>query len=251
MSSKQVTDRQKISASVLAAQEAHTAPVAAEIQKLLSPFLKKGENLPDVALLADLAGRMLSRAQHDLVTADAAHEAELGDDAGPRKARDDARDALRDELTDLRDLLRGLFGVEALRGLGFSGETPEDPVVLERFAGEVLDALEKKPRPLPKRKGLKWDADDAVQTLKQLRGELHKHLADVAREAREAQATLTARNAAMDAFDDRYRRVVGFLDGLFRLGGQEALADRLRPAARKAALSNEETAAPKAEGGTG
>lgn len=244
MSSKQVTDRQKNAASVLAAEQAHVAPAAAEAEKLLSPFLEGNEAMPNIALLAALAGRMLARAESEMVNADAAHEAELSDDAAPRNARDAARDALYDEVSGLRDWLRGLFGADALRGLGFTGETPDDPVVLERFAGQVIDALEKKPLPKPRRTGVNWDAAEAVQTLKDKRAELKKHLADVAREAREAQVTLAARNDAVAVFDDRYRRVIGLLDGLFRLGGQDALADRLRPTARKTAQGAEEAPAP-------
>lgn len=258
MPSKQVTDRQKNAALVLAAAQAHVAPAAGEIHKLLSPFVKKSEALPNITLLADLAARMLTHAESDLVAADAAHDAELGDDAGPRDARDAARDTLYGELTELRDWLRGLYGADALRALGFSGVTPTDPVVLDRFAGQVIEALGK-PLPKPRRKGVKWDATEMVHTLTKQRDELQHHLADVAREVREAQVTQTAKSNAMDAFDDRYQRVVMLLDGLFRLGGQEALADRLRPAVRKATQSDGATtggdapvapAAPAAPAGT-
>jgi hypothetical protein len=247
MSSKQVTDRQKNAASVLAAEEAHVAPAAGEIAKALSPFLKAGEELPDAALLAALAGRMLAKREEELVAADSAHEAELGDDEEPRRARNEAAAALYDEVTQTREWLRGFFGVGALRGLGFSGETPEDPVVLARFAGQVIDALGK-PLPAARQKGATWDPAQTVKSLVEKRDALQVHLADVAREQREAQLTWAARESAMDGFDRDYQRALALIEGLLRFGGQDALADRLRPATRKAAKSAQgaEPAAPPA-----
>ncbi|MFT3775111.1 MAG: hypothetical protein QM820_57930 [Minicystis sp.] len=238
MSSKQVTDRQKNVASILAAADTHVVPAAVEIEKLLAPHLTSGETMPNVALLVTLAKRMVSKAEGDLVAADAAHDAELGDDVAPRLARDAARDTLYTTLTDQRDWLRGLFGADALRGLGFSGETPIDPVVLERFAGQVIEAL-KKPLPKTRRPGVTWDVNDTLQTLIAQRDELSKQLGDVVREAREAQVTMTARNAAMEALDDRTRRMLGLFEGVLRLGGQDALADWLRPTTRRGAQADD------------
>ncbi|APR85228.1 Hypothetical protein A7982_10577 [Minicystis rosea] len=252
MSSKQVTDRQKNVASILAAADTHVVPAVAEIDKLLTPHLAPGETLPDVALLVALTKRLVARAGDDLVRADDAHEAELSDDAAPRLARDAAREALYATLTDLRDWLRGLFGEGALRGLGFYGDTPEDPVVLERFAGQVIDALQK---PLPKlrRPGATWDASDTVTTLIAQRDALSQHIADVTREAREAQVTWSTRVTALDTLDDRFRRSVGLLEGVLRLGGQDALADRLRPPTRRGtqALTEPTPTEPEKKDGNG
>jgi hypothetical protein len=245
MSSKQVTDRQKNAASVLAAEQAHVAPAAGEIVKALSPFLEPGEVMPDSALLAALAGRMLAKRETELVDADEAHEAELGDDEEPRRARDEAAAALYDEVTQTREWLRGFFGAGALRGLGFSGDTPQDPLVLSRFAGQVLDAL-KKPLPASRQKGATWDPAETVKALAEKRDALEGFLADVAREQREAQVTWAKRETAMDGFDHGYQRAVGLLEGILRFGGQDALADRLRPNTRKGKTATAPEPAPAA-----
>lgn len=232
MSSKQVTDRQKNAASILAAQKAHIAPAVAEIEKTLTPHLQAGETMPDVALLVTLAGRMLEKATTDLVAADEAHEAELSDDAAPRQARDEVAAKLGALIVDTREWLRGFFGVSALRSLGFTGDTPNDPVQLERFAGQIIDAL-KKPLPPPRQKSATWDPAETIASLTTLRASLGTHLADVVREAREAQVTWAAKVSAMDGFEGGYRRNVGLFDEVLRFGGQDALADRLRPAVRR------------------
>jgi hypothetical protein len=232
MSSKQVTDRQKNAASVLAAEQAHVAPAAGEIVKALSPFLAPGEVMPDAALLAALAARMLAERETALVDADEAHEAELGDDEEPRRARDEAAAALYEEVTQTREWLKGFFGAGALRGLGFSGDTPQDPIVLSRFAKQVIDALEK-PLPAARQKGATWDPAETVKALTEKRDALDGFLADVAREQREAQVTWAKRGAAMDGFDRDYQRALALVEGLLRFGGQDALADRLRPNTRK------------------
>lgn len=233
MPSKQIVDRQKSALAVISAGETHSSAVADELAPVLSPYLQKSEKLPDVALLARLVARALDDAGKRMVAADEAHIAELADDAAPREARDSAATALYDEIVDLRDWLKGLYGAGALRPLGFSSDTPRDPVALERFAGEVMSALGKATLPKPLRKGVKWDPGETLEKLGAMRAALNTHLKDVAREVREAQATLRTKNDALAAYDERFGRAASFLVGLFNLAGETALADRVRPSARR------------------
>jgi hypothetical protein len=233
MPSKQVTDRQKSASAVVAAGEAHADRVAGELETLLSPHLRKGEEVPNIALLTHLVTRALADARDRMVDADEKHFAELADDTGPREARDETAGALYSELTDLREWLVGLYGAAATRRLGFSDVTPRDPVALERFASEVTKALKSQALPQPRRKGVEWDAAETVEKLDGLRAALSQHIQDVAREAREGEATLAGKNAAMSAYDERFSRAATFLTGLFRLAGHLDLADRVRPSPRR------------------
>ncbi|KYF58398.1 hypothetical protein BE08_09955 [Sorangium cellulosum] len=233
MPSKRVADRQKSASSVIATGEAHANQIATEIEALLSPYLRKGEKMPDLALLTHLVTRALADARERMVTADEALADELADDEPPREGRDEAAHELHDELTDLRDWLTSLYGAAALEQLGFTEATPRDPAHIERFAGEVTRALSNKALPRPRRMGVRWDADDAVLRIERLRDALLSHLMDVAREAREAAATRMAKSTAIALYDERFGRIATFLAGLFRLAGHADLASQVRPSSRR------------------
>ncbi|HZF53798.1 MAG TPA: hypothetical protein VE093_34375 [Polyangiaceae bacterium] len=232
MPSKQVVDRQKSAQAVIAAGETNASLIAAELEKLLTPHLRKTEKIPDVDLLIDLVARYLGTSTDAMIAADEKNLLELAGDDAARNDRDEAAAALYAAVGDLREWVTALFGTAALRALGFSGPTPQEPVALSRFAGEVISALTSPKLPKPKRPGVKWDPADTVAELKAARETLD--LAGVAPEAREAQGTLAAKNTAIAEYDERFARTAGFYAGLFRLAGQADLADRVRPSPRRA-----------------
>lgn len=233
MPSKQITDRQKSALAVSAAIRTHATDAERALHDQLAPYLKKGETMPNIALLLELSARSLDAAAATMIASDESHLRELADDDAPRRNRDTAAAALSDELVILREWLTGLFGHSALRALGFSAETPTDPVALERFAGEVQSALQDKSLPKPRQKGISWDPTETRAQLAKARAALQGHLQDVAREARDAEGTLRAKNDAMNSYDQRFSRVATFVSGLFRFAGETALAERVRPSGRK------------------
>lgn len=233
MPSKLVIDRQKSANSVIAAGETHADRIAEEIEALLAPYLRKGEKMPDASLFAHLVTRALADARDRMVAADEALLEERADDGPPREGRDEVASELYNELTDLREWLTGLYGAAALKRFGFTEATPRDPVQLERFSGEVVRALSGKELPKPRRKGVRWDPDETVLRIEGLRDALLSHLKDVAREAREAEATLISKTTAVSAYDERFSRAAAFLGGLFRLAGHAELATRVRPSSRR------------------
>ena len=76
MPSKEVIDREKSAREVVAAGETHGVAVAAALGELLTPLLKRGEKMPDIALLVALMGRRLEATSEALVKA--ANRAPLG-----------------------------------------------------------------------------------------------------------------------------------------------------------------------------
>jgi hypothetical protein len=233
MPSKQVTDRQKSASAVIAAGETHAERVGTELDALLAPYLRPGEEMPSLSLLMHLVARSLADTRDRMVAADEAHIAELADDAAPREARDAAATALSEEITDLREWLTGLYGAAAVPRFGFSDVTPRDPVQLVRFGREIVAALGKRDLPRPRRQDIQWDAAATVRKLEGLCDELDGHLKDVAREVREAEATQVGKNTAVSAYDERFSRVANCLTGVFRMAGHVDLADRVRPSARR------------------
>jgi len=93
--------------------------------------------------------------------------------------------------------------------------------------------------PPMKRKGVKWSAEESNAGIDALRTELHKQLANVAREAREAQATKQGRDAAVAAYDDAFGKTANLLVALFRFAGDDELAARVRPSVKRPGQTEE------------
>ncbi len=239
MPSKQIVDRGKSANVVSSAASVHAARVAQSVETVLSPHLEKGEKLPDINVLTLLVGRWLAHTSENMATADEAHIHELSDDDPIRASRDKAQVALNDELVELREWMTGLFGARAVRSLGFAAETPRDPAALSHFAGEVVKSLREKTFPAPKRDGVSWAPTKEAGKIEKLRAQLDTALAEVVREVREAQGTLADKNTAIAAYDTSFSRVAKFLEGLFTLAGETALADRVRPSTRRPGQTEE------------
>ena len=231
MASKQVLDRQKLTSLVVAAGQSHGALIAQRLGDTLLPYVKRGETLPDLKLVSDLCLRWLSDAESTLVAADLAHERELADDSEPRRRRDEHAAALREQLIDLRDLVSALYGTDATLALGMSGETPTDAVALSRQGKNVLLALASVRLPKPRRRGAELSPKEIEAELKPAVAALDQALADVARESREAQATLAARDTAWAEFERRYSATTAVLAALLAAAGETALSEKLRPSA--------------------
>lgn len=239
MPSKQIVDRTKSANVVTSAASVHAARVAQAVQAVLSPYLEKSEKMPDVEGFTLLVGKWLTQTSSKMVMADEAHIHELSDDDPVRRSRDEAHAALNEELVELREWMTGLFGARAVRALGFAAETPRDPAALAHFAGEVVKSLREKDFPPPKREGVSWSKTKEADKIDKLRSKLDTAIADVVREAREAQGTLADKNAALATYDTAFSRASKVLEGLFTLAGETALADRVRPSTRRSGQTEE------------
>lgn len=245
MASKQVTDRQKVTRAIVASATTHRQEIAAGIEELLRPYVLEGEPpLPNVAFLMTLVGRWQAATTDDLQVADEAHEIELGDDLGPRQARDAANERARRELIDVRNTIDAHYGEVGLRLLGLEGPAPADPSVTAITAKRVIAAL-LDPRielPPPRRRAITVDRAALANELSQWLPALEQALADVAREAREAETTLGRKRVAMERSDRATVRGGAWLAATCALAGREDLAARVRPTnVRRASAEDGET----------
>lgn len=232
MPSKLVTDRQKSADAVSMAADVHAERVHAALSALLSPYLANAETMPDVSILVRLCGRALRATKEQMVTADEAHEAELGDDEPARKARDEAFEELYAELVTQREVLTGLYGAAVATQI-MPGETPRDPVVLARFSRAVEKNLTEIPLPASRVKGATLNAADVKATLSGLREALETRIEAVTREVREAQTTQSAKRQSMDTYDGMFGGVAGVLSHLLLVAGDRDLAAQVKPSARR------------------
>lgn len=246
--SKGVIDRERSSQRVTQATQVHAGAAREGLNALFAPVLRPGEQMPDWGLVMDLLARALETTLGALVAADAAHHAELADDKEPRDRRDESVEVLYSLLIEVRALASTLLGAKAVAELGFSGQTPKEPRALATLATAVEGRLAEVLARYPGRRGLTLDAAELRAEVAAPRAALDAALAAVAREAREADATLAAKAAALADHDARFSTVAGLVAGLLTLAGRPELAARVRPSTRKAgrteAEENEEDPVP-------
>jgi hypothetical protein len=235
MPSKEVTDREKAVRDVVAAAETHGAAAADALTAQLGPLLKKGEKMPDVALLMALMARRLDGTGATLVRADEVHEKELGDDAEPRDRRDAAAATLYATSTEVRDQIASVNGDGAVTALGITGPTPTDASELATWASSLIKGLRDKALvlPPPKRRTARIDREVMAEELEAALLPLTRALKDVSRERREAEATQATKNAAMTSHDAAFSQTAGLCTALFRASGLDHVADRVRPSRRR------------------
>lgn len=229
MRTKQVVDRQRAAQAIGAAAKTHASEIVQGLHVRFLPLLKRGEKAPDTSLLCELLARASAAALEQLLLAEEAYQKELLDDDPPRRERDEAAGALSEALVELREVVAGVYGSGVLKEAGFSQGTPQDPVLLSRFAGQVANALPEASLPPPRVTGAVLDRKAIAAELLKKRARLDDALAAVARESREAQAALSQRNQTQAEFDDTQAGITAVLAGLLQLAGKRDLAERVRP----------------------
>lgn len=226
MASKLVTDRQKGADAVLAISDAQGDMLAGAAGEAI------GSEATAVQSTLTLLRGALQMRRDQMLEADTQHESELADDSSVRDERDQAAAALTEKVVELREPLTSLYGAKAARA-AIVGKTPQDPVALERFAGEVIQNLGTATWPEPRFAGASLDFAAVAADLSAAREALQSALGQVATGAREAQSTLAQKNQAIEEFDQAFTGVATSLSELFTLVGERELADKVRPSVRR------------------
>lgn len=233
MASKLVASRSKSSTFVASAAKSHAENIQSAARDLLEPHLRKGEKLPDLAFYGELVARALEASAKKMVDADDAHELELADDTAPRDARDKSVQELYSKLVETAEVITGLYGAGATRAVNLDGGTPREAALLVRHATTASKLLRSHDFGKSRVKGASVNGKTTADDLDELVEAVNANLGDVARETREAEATLVKKHAAMSAFDDVFARSATVISALLAFGGQAELAARVRPSTRR------------------
>lgn len=223
---KMSADRLRSAAQVLAAVRTHGPALEAQLRAQFA--------VADLAITPILTAiaTSIEAAAGGLEAANAAHQAELDDDHAPRAERDARAAAVYEAIVQLRQAVGGMYGPAAVKALGQTGTLTQRP---DRLVTTAKGLLEQVPRVLPEQapRFVHIDPEQLVAPLREPTEALATALMAVERERREAEATLIARDAAMDAHDAAFGRGAAALAGLFRLAGMDAHAARVRPSRRR------------------
>jgi hypothetical protein len=231
MPTKALINRERIGNKILQSSRTHAREVGERLNESLQFTVEEGETFADFVDLQHQLGRLLRLRLDELVAAEDAHFGEIDDDQEPRLLRQQAADALYTKLVELRELLRGFYGLERASSLvGISGETPDDPLTLHRQAASVLERLrEPGPELPPQRFGsAEVDRNALADELQPFVDELGRILGDIERDVREREVTKGLRDRALAAFDSTARSVARIQRGLDELAGFPEYAARIR-----------------------
>lgn len=236
MPSKMITRRQKSAAEVEAAVASYAGKAQGALAEAFGRFLRPGETFPDLDLFQRLCQRALAERREELVRRDEDHLSELRDDPAARQRRDAAAQAVLAILVPIRDAFRAFFGPQGPATLlGLGGAMTRDPVVLARKGRRILDLFrsDSLELPAPRLSGLEIDVSGWVDDLEPPLIELESALRQVSRDRRRAETTLLAKQDAVTDHDASFGLVARFLEGLYRLGGLDEIASRVRPSSRR------------------
>jgi hypothetical protein len=231
MPTQGVIDRQRVGQALIAAARTHAHDVGERLQKRFDEVLGDRASRLDVTELQLRLAGFVEKRLALLVAVDGARLAELADDSPARRRRDEALAALREQVVDLRRVVRGLLGSEREpEVLGFQGPTAESPLRLSQQAEILLETLREHrgELPAPRVSGVRLDLGPAAETLQTRLHELTAALRDVEVERRQADASKERRDDAIESFDRIVRRVAGLLKTCYVEAGLPDLARRIR-----------------------
>lgn len=229
---KAVIQRQKSSNTVVATRE--QLGVVGEALTGLFPKAPAGPLIAALVLLLGVFYDWLIRATDEMVKADIANVEELGDNREILDRRDQATAEVRAVLVELRAVLTTFFGPQVLAPFGyFTGETPTDPVLVQRLGASALKQLRTfNPPPAP-RKSMQFDNAEWIELLEKPVETLDARLAEVAADLRQDQLTQQAKNRAVENYDRAFKATTTLLVGVFTAVGRDDLASRVKPSARR------------------
>lgn len=230
MGSKMVLDRQKSSATVVSAGTGYVDKVAVSAAAI---FGAEAEGA--VRTLVNMAVQKLKSDTETMVRADEAHLNETADNSAVLANRDEWSGQVRSHLVEFRESAVAVYGADYVRKLGFTGETPTDPVAVASLGTQVLSNLDgpAAATPSPIRTGLSMDVGAFKTPISESLASLRQALEAVAADKRGADQTLVEKQRSMDQYDLTFSTTANLLSHLLRAAGETELASRVRPSTRK------------------
>lgn len=240
---KTVFQRKKNARTVLASIEVHSQEVGAKLTRAVGPYLGEGEKVDFVALQLSL-GRCLEDHREILERADDAHIAELMNDRRLRQVRERSTRQLYLILSGLSRTLDGTYGpgtAEDKLGLG-PGLRPRPHLMLEmgrrtatRLAEPGIDFGS------PDLTGVAVTPEEVLARIEPPLAELGEALQALSRERSKFHRSLRWKQEKIAEYDLAYSQVASALQALYRLVGEDLLAERLRPKLPQSPSPEDET----------
>ncbi len=229
MAYKMPIDREKATLQLVRMLRGDGPVIARELEPRMARVLGDDEEMPDVAHLLDVLGRMVKAEHEDLYAADD-RRSEHGSDRYwvRRQLSERAAPELRRRVVEVRDWLRHNYGAAtAKRLLKFEGRTPratEELADLATIMVRHLPVLKPKQNP-------SGDVVDPANWVKYLESPLERTsdlLEQLGSRGDAVEIATEAKSKVMTAFDKTYRRVLRLAEMFYLLAGFGRVAKSLR-----------------------
>ena len=235
MHSRKSLREKKVARQIVASVASHRQRIADGLSKYFSPFVPEGESLPDFRQLLDLHAAALESLRLDFQVKDRARLAEEAGDAELRRIRERATGALHTKMREINRTFDGSYGPSRCQELlGFGDELRREPEQIYEQAESAIDVLSAPgfELPPPVLEGVTLTVDDLLTQLAGPFTELATAIAALDAEKNKLDATVTVRQDAEQALTQGTSWHGAALENLYKLAGQEGLAERLRPRRR-------------------
>lgn len=164
----------------------------------------------------------------ELQEADGVYLAEQADDARIRTERDNSARATYEAHLSVRETVVPAYGHPVLRELGYRGDTPRDPVNLDRLTPVTIAGLQKlASQPMANRRVL-IDIPGLIEDLTEAHAPLPAAIKAATLDARENEAAMRMRNDSLQATTKARRIGRRLLATLAEVVGDDDLAGRVR-----------------------
>lgn len=220
--------RRKAAASLAADLAKHGPKIAKRLESRMAAVLEEGEEMPDVAHVLDVLGRMLALESQELKTVAEARGTEGSRLSQARKElRESAEPELRQRVIWVRDRLRGAYGAkEAENLLVFKGRTPRAREDLQDLAVHMVSFLPMV-RPPKKKAGPPPDPASWAEYLRPALDEFNRYMDALGEHSGNQSDVVEEKNKALAIFDLNYSRIVRLSELFYELAGLDSLASYL------------------------
>ncbi|MCP3959115.1 MAG: hypothetical protein GY719_14790 [bacterium] len=225
---KMINDREKAARHLAGYLRQHGAMIAEELQPRLERVLEEGEEMPDVAHLLDLLGRMVMTELGDLDQADRVRLRDGGEARyAQRRLHDEALPELRDRVVEVRRQMVQFCGRKSTsQFLHVSDRTPRAADDVEALAAYMVRNLPV--MKVPEVGGQRVDPMNWVNFLAPSLDEVRDLSEKLYHQSADKTDSVKAKKEAMAGFDKTYRLTLKVGESLYRLTGFDRLAKHLR-----------------------
>lgn len=231
---RRVYDRLSTALEAESAATEWAQSAAVGVEEFLRPYLRPGEELPDLVFLQELVGRVLADHSATLEESGQLQERSEYDLAILRIRRDEAAEELRDALRSARFYFDGLRGRGYGKKLGLGhGLSRMQPNFLAALGIDTAAQLSFEPPAAESKKGGLQDPHQLAAFVRGRAEKLRALLDELPGEKAGRQHTMADKHRSLAKTEDAIRRCTAFLGGLYQLGGRFDFAKWVRPKLRR------------------
>lgn len=200
-------------------------------------YLPIGVRIDEGTLRAflDWLSATMSYKTEAMVAAEMNYVNEQADDPAVRARRDKAMEPVLTALSRLRVRVGSVLGDEGLNTYGLRKQVPRLPNELADYATVVVTLLRGRSRTVSDGLGGVLDTLILAAALEDALAPLRQALDDLATEQRELEGAMIRRDGLVGEWHEVYQGGATAVTGIYRMAGQLALSQRVKPTTRRGA----------------